>query len=164
MSCRVIFFMLLLVCSVATFCLHAASDLLHDIQQLSDDRMSGRKTATSGAEQARSYIQQRFFALGLTRLKADFQHPFHYSIGFADKQGINLIASLKGCSKPDSYIVMTAHYDHLGKMGQNTTFYGANDNASGVVMMLDLAKKFKKEALNLYQKLKINLFQDKSLK
>lgn len=137
-----IFFVLLLVSSVATFCLHAASDLLHDIQQLSDDRMSGRKTATSGAEQARSYIQQRFFALGLTALKADFQHPFNYSSGFSDKQGINLIAELKGCSQPEAYIVMTAHYDHLGII-RGKIYNGADDNASGVAVMLALAALLK---------------------
>lgn len=55
----------------------------------------------------------------------------------------NIIAATNKISPNDSCIVICAHYDHLGKMGQNTTFYGANDNASGVVMMLDLAKKFK---------------------
>jgi aminopeptidase YwaD len=37
-------------------------------------------------------------------------------------------------------IVITAHYDHLGGMGNNTYFPGANDNASGVALMLRLAK------------------------
>jgi len=44
--------------------------------------------------------------------------------------------------KPDSFIVFTAHYDHLGKMGANAMFPGAHDNASGISMMLDLAKYF----------------------
>lgn len=55
----------------------------------------------------------------------------------------NIIATNKNILPTDSCIVICAHYDHLGKMGQNTTFYGANDNASGVAMLLDLAKKFK---------------------
>lgn len=42
----------------------------------------------------------------------------------------------------DSYIVMTAHYDHLGKMGKATIFPGASDNASGTAMMLSLAQYF----------------------
>ncbi|MBL4735303.1 MAG: M28 family peptidase, partial [Flavobacteriales bacterium] len=40
----------------------------------------------------------------------------------------------------DSTIVFTAHYDHLGRMGNTTYFPGANDNASGVSMLLDLAR------------------------
>ncbi|MDP4204980.1 MAG: M28 family peptidase, partial [Bacteroidota bacterium] len=39
-------------------------------------------------------------------------------------------------------IVVTAHYDHLGKMGKEVYFPGANDNASGVAMLLNLAKHY----------------------
>ncbi len=42
----------------------------------------------------------------------------------------------------DSFIVFSAHYDHLGKLGTRATFYGANDNGSGVTMVLNLANYF----------------------
>jgi aminopeptidase YwaD len=54
----------------------------------------------------------------------------------------NVIGYIKGSTKPDSFIVFTAHYDHLGQMGSDVYFPGANDNASGVAMMLDLAKYY----------------------
>jgi hypothetical protein len=57
----------------------------------------------------------------------------------------NVIGMIKGKEKPDSFLVVTAHYDHLGKMGDFAIFPGANDNASGVAMMLDLAKTFSKK-------------------
>jgi aminopeptidase YwaD len=44
-------------------------------------------------------------------------------------------------------IVISAHYDHLGAMGEKTYFPGANDNASGVAMLLELAKYFKENPL-----------------
>lgn len=44
----------------------------------------------------------------------------------------------------DSFIVFTAHYDHLGMMGK-AMFPGANDNASGIAMLLNLAKYYKSE-------------------
>jgi len=56
----------------------------------------------------------------------------------------NVIGYIKGNVQPDSFIVFTAHYDHLGKMGNDAIFPGANDNASGVAMMLDLAKHYAK--------------------
>jgi aminopeptidase YwaD len=56
----------------------------------------------------------------------------------------NLIGYVKGKSVPDSFIVFTAHYDHLGAMGKDTYFPGANDNASGVSLLLDLAKYYQK--------------------
>lgn len=54
----------------------------------------------------------------------------------------NVIGFLKGSSKTDSTIVITAHYDHLGRMGKKTLFPGANDNASGVALLLNLAKHY----------------------
>ena len=54
----------------------------------------------------------------------------------------NVGAIIKGTTKPDSILVFTAHYDHLGGMGSKTFFPGANDNASGVAMLLDLAKYY----------------------
>jgi hypothetical protein len=55
----------------------------------------------------------------------------------------NLIGYIKGTEYPDSFIVFTAHYDHLGAMGKSTYFPGANDNASGVSMVLNLASYYK---------------------
>lgn len=55
----------------------------------------------------------------------------------------NLCGYVKGTQQPDSFIVFTAHYDHLGGMGANTFFPGANDNASGVSFLLNLAKYYK---------------------
>lgn len=147
--CYVVLCVLSFFFQTLSFDLKANSALLHDIQQLSDDRMAGRKTAQPGAELARDYIRSRFSDLGLMALNADFQHPFHYSIGFADKQGINLIASLKGCSKPDSYIVITAHYDHLGTLA-GKVYNGADDNASGVATMFALAALLKTQPCASY--------------
>jgi hypothetical protein len=56
----------------------------------------------------------------------------------------NVIGYIPGKTEPDSFFVFTAHYDHLGRMGSETYFPGANDNASGVAMLLDLAKYYSK--------------------
>jgi hypothetical protein len=50
----------------------------------------------------------------------------------------NVLGLIEG-NNPDSVIVIMAHYDHFGMMGQ-AIFPGANDNASGVAMLLSLAK------------------------
>ena len=54
----------------------------------------------------------------------------------------NVTAMVAGIQKPDSFIFITAHYDHLGGMGADTYFPGANDNASGVALLLSLAKYY----------------------
>ncbi len=54
----------------------------------------------------------------------------------------NTIGYITGSEYPDSFIVIGAHYDHLGMMGDDACFCGANDNASGTAMMLNLAKYY----------------------
>lgn len=54
----------------------------------------------------------------------------------------NVISYIKGSEHPDSFIVFSAHYDHLGQMGKDVYFPGANDNASGCAMLLNLAKYY----------------------
>jgi len=56
----------------------------------------------------------------------------------------NIIGSINGTSNSDSMIVVLAHYDHLGKMGKDIYFPGANDNASGVAMLLNMVKHYSK--------------------
>lgn len=57
-------------------------------------------------------------------------------------QTANVCGFIEGTDTTAGFIVLTAHYDHLGMMGQQTTFNGANDNASGVAMLLTLAEHY----------------------
>jgi aminopeptidase YwaD len=55
----------------------------------------------------------------------------------------NICAYIKGTAlNNDTVIMLTAHYDHLGMMGSKTYFPGANDNASGISMLLNLVKYY----------------------
>jgi aminopeptidase YwaD len=54
----------------------------------------------------------------------------------------NVAGMIKGSSNSDSTVVISAHYDHLGMMGKEVYFPGANDNASGVAMMLSFVKYY----------------------
>ncbi len=54
----------------------------------------------------------------------------------------NVIAFIPGTTQPDSFIVFTAHYDHIGGQGRDVYFPGANDNASGTTMLLELAEYY----------------------
>lgn len=60
----------------------------------------------------------------------------------ASQPSQNVIGYIKGTATPKKVIVFSAHYDHLGKMGKDVYFAGANDNASGVAMLLELAKYY----------------------
>lgn len=57
-------------------------------------------------------------------------------------QSQNVIGYIKGKTQPDSFLMVSAHYDHLGRMGKEIYFPGANDNASGISMLLEMAYYF----------------------
>ncbi len=61
---------------------------------------------------------------------------------FTDYPTQNVVAFVPGKKSSDEYIVFTAHYDHLGMMGKDALYPGANDNASGVAVLLDLARHY----------------------
>ncbi len=56
----------------------------------------------------------------------------------------NVIGWIPGTTNADSFVVFTAHYDHLGRMGKRALFAGANDNASGTAMIMELARHYAK--------------------
>lgn len=93
-----------------------------------------------------AHIQVKREALPLCKrkIKVDIDARFrpHY-------QTQNVVGFIKG--QTDSFVVFSAHYDHVGMMGDNCYFPGAHDNASGVSMALDLARHFsnKKPAYNI---------------
>lgn len=54
----------------------------------------------------------------------------------------NVAGYVRGAEQPDSFIVFSAHFDHLGRMGRKTMFPGAHDNASGTALMLGMAQYY----------------------
>jgi aminopeptidase YwaD len=73
--------------------------------------------------------------------------PVSYKVNIENKfisdfKTANICGIVKGTAQPDSFIFITAHYDHLGGMGKDTYFPGANDNASGDALLLSLAKYY----------------------
>ncbi len=84
------------------------------------------------------------YAMILVDKKAISGDPQTFKINIDNKlvkdfKTANICGIVKGTVQPDSVIFITAHYDHLGGMGAATYFPGANDNASGVSLLLNLA-------------------------
>jgi hypothetical protein len=109
--------------------------------ELSDKKLTWSVSQTASLYPAFQVLSSSFVARpqnAYIHLESKFIADFPSSnvIGY-------LPASQKAKKKP--YIVLTAHYDHLGKMGSATYFPGANDNASGVGMLLYLADQLSKK-------------------
>jgi len=122
-----------------------APQLLRDLQTLSADDMQGRQVGTPGGEKARAFVIERFKASGLAPIGASFESPFTFAAGRgaqqAERKGVNVIGRIEGTRSRDRYIVISAHYDHIG-VRNGEVANGADDNASGTAALFALAKYF----------------------
>ncbi len=140
------------------------NQIKNDVTFLANDDLEGRQTGTSGEEKAAEYIAKRFEEIGLTakgntgyfqefsfKPKTDPHKEVEFEINSSDSTitGRNVIALLDNGA--EQTIVIGAHYDHLGyggdgslHRGDKAIHNGADDNASGVAVMLDLAGKLKR--------------------
>ncbi len=89
------------------------------------------------------------YTLILVDKKALDKTPANFKVNIENKlinkfKAANVCALVNGTQQPDSIIFITAHYDHLGGMGSATYFPGANDNASGISLLLNLAQYYAK--------------------
>lgn len=126
------------------------------IYTLSNDSMQGRKAGTDGIEKAAKYIESEFKRIGLKSFNSDsFRQEFRFVNPRSSNSELlslsNVIGLLEGSKMKNEYVIISAHYDHLGKkdVGEgDLIFNGANDNASGVAAVLMLAEYFKKANIN----------------
>lgn len=134
-----------------------------DVAFLADDTLEGRETGTKGEQAAAAYIVERFKELGLQPKGTE---GFYQTFTFKPKKGphgevdytnagedstitgTNVLAYID--NQAENTIIIGAHYDHLGygsegslHRGDKEIHNGADDNASGVAVMLDLAGKLK---------------------
>jgi Zn-dependent M28 family amino/carboxypeptidase len=121
------------------------SRLLDDLRTLASVEMEGRRTGTEGAAKARKFLKSRFAEIGLKPAFGNsYEQPFEFKTRRGETlQGVNLAGVIEGRNK-NLWIVVCAHYDHLGKTG-NDIYPGADDNGSGVAALLALAERFAKE-------------------
>lgn len=115
-----------------------ATALVADLRRLSADDMEGRRLGTAGGARARALLVKRFVDVGLRPFGGSFERPFG---GGGAAAGVNVIGHVPGRVRPESFIVISAHYDHVGIRG-GRTFNGANDNASGTAALPVLAAYF----------------------
>ena len=121
--------------------------LLADLKALSADDMEGRLVGSPGGAKAREFVIGRFKAIGLKPFGTSFESPFTFTGGrgaaATERQGINVVGYITGTKQPDRYIVVSAHYDHIG-VRNGVTFNGADDNASGTAALFAVADHFVK--------------------
>ena len=127
-----------------------AFQLLTDVKILSSDEYQGRKVGSGGSKKAQEYIVKRFLDYKLMPFDGYFEQKFSFMPAFMPNttpntkiNGTNLVGYIEGKTNKDLFIVITAHYDHLG-IRNNEIYNGADDNASGLAAMFATAEYFQK--------------------
>ncbi|RED50442.1 M28 family peptidase [Seonamhaeicola aphaedonensis] len=117
--------------------------LLRHLETLSSDVFEGRLTGSNGAIKAKEYIINQFYSLKIQPFKKSYEQSFLFSKGKKDFKGTNILGYIEGTLEPNKYIVISAHYDHLG-VNNGVIYNGADDNASGIGALFSFAQFFQK--------------------
>jgi Peptidase family M28 len=116
--------------------------LMSTVTTMADPKWEGRAAGSPGGLAARAYVLGRFKAAGLQPVSGAYEHPFKYSrktpTGAQDGEGANVLGICPGTDPKLPYFVVSAHYDHVG-VRDGQVYPGADDNASGVAVILELA-------------------------
>ncbi|HLA95932.1 MAG TPA: M20/M25/M40 family metallo-hydrolase [Pyrinomonadaceae bacterium] len=120
-----------------------AAQLLRDVEILSADDMEGRSADRPAMQKARDYVEKRFKESGVQTFGSSFRQEFDITQRGKTEtlKGVNFVGLIKGKKSADKYIVITAHYDHLG-IHNGEIYNGADDNASGTAALFAMAKYF----------------------
>lgn len=137
-------------------------DLERHLTILASDSLEGRETGKKGQKMAAEYLKNHFINIGIPPYKKnkyfqkfkvksdrhvckceDCDSDFIKKIFKKNKiiRGENVLGYIKGTDLKDEFIIITAHYDHLGKH-DTLLFNGADDDGSGTVAIMEIAEAF----------------------
>lgn len=121
------------------------SDVSDFLKYLSSDELEGRETGTKGIEKAAVFLEDFFKKNNVKPYFASYRDTLTNFKSLA----FNIVGVLEGTDPvlKNEYVVLSAHYDHIGvekKQQPDKIYNGANDDASGVTAVAQLAKYFSK--------------------
>lgn len=131
----------------AEFAKNIQSQTLQDkLSTLASDDFQGRETGEPGQQKAAEYLKTFYEKNGIKpALGEEFFQTIpagYFKPEIGETQ--NVASVIKGNEFPEQIVVVSAHYDHLGVKQDGQIYNGADDNASGTVAVMEIAKAFKK--------------------
>ncbi|WNM18823.1 M28 family metallopeptidase [Flavobacterium capsici] len=126
------------------------SSLKTNLTIIASDEMEGRETGSEGQKKAGRYIIEQYQKAGISYPKGATSYYQTVPAAFLNAKrnenlpdSENIWAYIEGTDKKDEIVVVSAHYDHVGiKNGQ--VYNGADDDGSGTVALIEIAKAFQK--------------------
>lgn len=127
------------------------SRLKRDLYIVASDSMQGRNTGEEGQKRAGKYLIAQYQQMGVSfpPIAKDFYQPIPASffkkafgpLPLNDSE--NIWAFIEGTDKKEEILVISAHYDHVG-MKNGEVYNGADDDGSGTVALVEIARAFQK--------------------
>lgn len=122
------------------------SEIGNILSYLAHDSLNGRAAGTIENREVTQYLADYFSSIGLKPLlNESFINTFYTNDNDTGYTISNVIGYIRGNVKPDEYILVSAHFDHVVSGFYNKVdkiYNGANDNASGTTAMMMLAKHY----------------------
>ena len=161
-----IFYQSLFFILITSFTVYSQSEdiyqIKYDIEYLASDDLEGRFPGTNGEDLAADFIADKFNEYGLSKIGDSYFQNFSFTLPSSPHEDVkfnqennnkieakNVVGLID--NKKETTIIIGAHYDHIGYGGQysldrgiNEIHNGADDNASGTAMLLNLVKKLSK--------------------
>ena len=127
-----------------------AEELKTHLYKYASAEFEGRETGTKGQRKAAQFIKEYYMSEGIASPIADTSYfqpiPASY-FSNTIKGSENVLAYIKGREKPNEVVVISAHLDHEG-IKDGKIYYGADDDGSGTVAIMEIAQAFKMAAEN----------------
>lgn len=136
----ILFAFSLLFCGLLSYAQDAVESredrLKKHLYTLACDEMNGRAAGSEDAARARAYIVEQFGEIGLEPI---YENGFEYSFTRSNTVYTDVVGFVRGNELAHEFIVVGAHYDHLG-VKNGKVYNGADDNASGTAAMIEVAR------------------------
>src|SRR5690606_1709524 len=127
----------------------SSADLKKHLYIIASDEMEGRETGSEGQKKAGKYMISEYKKMGVSHpntIESFYQTvPQEYlgaRRGKTYPESENILAFIEGTEKTHEIIVLSAHYDHVGKNKAGEIFNGADDDGSGTVALMEIAEAF----------------------
>ncbi|PHR95326.1 MAG: peptidase M28 [Leeuwenhoekiella sp.] len=124
-----------------------ADELKEMLYVYASDEFEGRNTGEPGQKKAAEWLKNFYVEHGIPSAQEDSYFQIvpesFFRAGSGIKASENVVAFIEGSTKPEEYIVISAHLDHVGVREDGEVFNGADDDGSGTVGVLEIAEAFK---------------------
>jgi len=147
-----------------------SQELTDLIYEFASDEFEGRNTGEPGQKLAVNFIKNFYKSNDISEADNTEDYFQKFLVDFSGRQVVspdyidipitkekidwvkteNVAAIIRGSEKPDEYIILTAHLDHVGRKGDEI-YNGADDDGSGSMALLEIAQAFKLAVLDGYR-------------